>query len=893
MVLNPTRQNRGQTPVVQSESWTKIGNMASAAVGLPPEQLNSSLTLILASATRVFFSTEQESLEADIKTGMSYLMQCLGAVGSALYITPRPGYNRSDQLYCVSEDFSGYLNSEITPYFHSFSGITRAGYIPHTGETTDQKKLRTILSGEKLLLLPLLVGDEGEVPSGYLALTFLQDTPDVTPQQMILLTGFAQLAFLTVDRVVTVSGFFERENMLLLAEKTVNIGFFHNDVINNHITFTPQTKTIFELDEDNELVDMNFYINRIHPDDQKAVVDSFRSSIVNGRSSEVTYRLNLPSGNRKIVRSKANVSFNKEGDVVARYGTVQDITGSYEQERRLRLSMAVFESIREAAVITDKDFRIEAVNPAYSAITGYSEEELKGEVTSFLSHESRIPASAEGIMQSLKKQGYWFGEITDQKKNGESFAKRMIITVVRDEHDEVSHYIATFTDESQLKKSEEQLKLLTNYDPLTSLPNRDFILRNLGETLAEMKEKKQMMGLITIDLDNFKHINDSLGHPAGDRLLQEFSQRLKGRLRKTDILARLGGDEFVVVLKNIASREHIATVAESILELMKAPFDLGIGKQLRVGASMGISIFPEQGSDVNELLRQADAALYEAKRNGRNHYSFYSNEMTRLVSERLELENDLRIALHNSDELELFYQPQASGRDGGIIGVEALIRWNHPEQGLISPGVFLPIAEDSGLMPELDFWVIETACRQIAQWQQARVAPFTVAINISQPTFANTDVLEMVSRLIRELNIDPSWLELEITEGALLEPSEDVLRMIDGLKTLGVKLAIDDFGTGYSCLAYLHRYHVDKLKIDRSFVVAMDSEEECRVIVKTIINMAHGLGLEVLAEGVEEEHQLDFLLNNGCHMYQGYFFSRPVPVKELSPMIKPEDAAVL
>ena len=715
MVLNPTQQNRGQTPVVQSENWANIGKMASAAVGLPPEQLHSSLTLILASATRVFFSTDQESLEADIKAGMSYLMQCLGAVGCALYITPRPGYNRSDQLFCVSEDFSGYLNSEITPYFHAFTDINRAGYISHSGETADQAKLRTILGGEKLLLLPLVVDDQNEAPSGYLALTFLNPTPDVTPQQMILLTSFAQLAFLTVDRVVTVSGFFERENMLLLAEKTVNIGFFHNDVINNHITFTPQTKTIFELDEDNELVDMNFYINRIHPDDQKAVVESFRSSIVKGRSSEVTYRLNLPSGNRKIVRSKANVSFNKEGDVVARYGTVQDITDSYEQERRLRLSMAVFESIREAAVITDKDFRIEAVNPAYSAITGYSEDELKGQVTSFLSHENRTQASAEGIMQSLKKQGYWFGEITDQKKNGDSFAKRMIITVVRDELEEVSHYIATFTDESQLKKSEEQLKQLTNYDPLTSLPNRDFILRNLGETLAEMKDKKQMMGLITIDLDNFKHINDSLGHPAGDRLLQEFSQRLKGRLRKTDILARLGGDEFVVVLKNIASRSHIATVAESILDLMKVPFDLGIGKQLRVGASMGISTFPEQGSDVNELLRQADAALYEAKRNGRNHYSFYSNEMTRLVSERLELENDLRIALHSQDELELFYQPQASGREGGIIGVEALIRWNHPEQGLISPGVFLPVAEDSGLMPELDFWVIETACRQIAQ----------------------------------------------------------------------------------------------------------------------------------------------------------------------------------
>jgi len=876
--------------VVQSENWTRLGSMASTAVSLPPEQINSSLTLILAAAARVFFSTDEDSLEVDVKAGLGYLMQCFSCSGAALYISPRHGYNRSDQLFCLCEGFSGCLNSEMSPYFHSLSGITHAGYIPRTGETPDQQRLRKILGGDKLLLLPLLTGTREEGAAGYLALTFEAGEKDVTPEQMIRLTGFASLAFMTIDRVVTVSGFYERENMLLLAEKTVNIGFFHNDVINNHITFTPQTKTIFELDEENEVVDMNFYINRIHPDDRQSVVDSFRESIIKGRSTEVTYRLSLPSGVRRIVRSKANVTFNKDGEVIARYGTVQDITDGYEQERRLRLSMAVFEFIREAAVITDKDFRIEAVNPAYTAITGYSEAELKGEVTGFLNPESIVLSSGECIMASLKQQGYWFGEITDQKKNGESFVKRMIITVVRDELDDVSHYIATFTDESQLKKSEQQLELLTNYDPLTSLPNRDFIIRNLDSTIAEITEKKQMMGIITIDLDNFKHINDSLGHPAGDRLLQEFSRRLKGRLRKTDILARLGGDEFIVILRNVMSRPHIATVAESILDLLKIPFDIGIGKQLRIGASMGISVCPEQGSEVNELLRQADAALYQAKRNGRNNYCFYSNEMTRVVSERLELENDLRIALQNRNELQLFYQPQADGGNGRIIGVEALVRWNHPEHGLISPGVFLPIAEDSGLMPELDFWVIETACRQVAAWQQQGVMPFTVAINISQPTFANSDVLEMITRLIKEMKIDPTWLELEITEGALLEPSDDVLGMIDGLKALGVKLAIDDFGTGYSCLAYLHRYHVDKLKIDRSFVVATDAEEECRVIVRTIINMALGLGLEVLAEGVEEENQLRFLLDNGCHMYQGYYFSRPVPLDDLSPLLEAEAA---
>ncbi|MEC8443434.1 MAG: EAL domain-containing protein, partial [Pseudomonadota bacterium] len=423
---------------------------------------------------------------------------------------------------------------------------------------------------------------------------------------------------------------------------------------------------------------------------------------------------------------------------------------------------------------------------------------------------------------------------------------------------------------------------LSNYDSLTNLPNRTLLNSRLEGALNDASVKGRKVAVIAIDLDHFKHINDSLGHPAGDRLLQEFAQRMRTRLRDSDTVARQGGDDFVVVLENIVNEQQVASVAEIILSLLKTPFDVGVGKDLHIGASLGITLYPDHGADVTQLLSNADVAMYQAKQQGRNRYRFYDNEMTQVVSDRLELGNEIRVALQQSDELRLYYQPQVDIQSGEVVGLEALIRWHTSDGDVIPPGRFLPVAEENGLMPDLDSYVLNQACRQIAQWQQEGRRKLVVAVNITQPTFMAGGLVGRLANLLKETNIDPSWLELEITEGALLEPSSQVLETLAGLKQLGVALAVDDFGTGYSSLAYLHRYRVDKLKIDRSFVQSADVEEEGKVITKTIIQMAKGLGLEVLAEGVETESQLAFLRENGCETYQGFYCSRPLPVEELS-----------
>lgn len=365
-------------------------------------------------------------------------------------------------------------------------------------------------------------------------------------------------------------------------------------------------------------------------------------------------------------------------------------------------------------------------------------------------------------------------------------------------------------------------------------------------------------------------------------MLKEFSHRLRKRLRDSDTVARLGGDDFMVVLENVVSNDQISRVADIIKSLLRRPFDVEAGQELYVSVSMGITVFPEHGNSVTQLISNADVAMFQAKQQGRNHFKFYSNDMTQSVSDRLELGNQLRKALQSDEELQLYYQPQICIESGVLQGAEALMRWHHPVEGIISPGRFLPVAEDNGLMPDLDNWALRTACKQISLWQAMDIPRFTVAVNITQPTFVTGRLVEYIYELLGKYKIDPSWLELEITEGALLEPSPQVLETISGLKAMGIALAIDDFGTGYSSLAYLHRYQVDKLKIDRSFVSSIEEEEEGRVITKTIISMARGLGLKVLAEGVENNQQLAFLQDSQCETYQGFLCSPALPVTEFN-----------
>jgi len=689
-----------------------------------------------------------------------------------------------------------------------------------------------------------------------------------------------------VDRLAVMNHLEQRERSLLQTERLARIGSWYDDVLNNCITFTPQAGEIFELSPQITQVSLEHYIAYLHPEDKDRVISTLQHSLKTLQPSDMTYRICTPSGLVKVIHGIGEILVNENGIAVARVGTVQDITEAHAREQRLQQSARVFESTMEGVVITNPDGLIEAVNPAFSTITGYSEEEVRGRSVDMLNPERRQRNVLQDIRREVQEKGFWRDEVWNRRKNGEVFPQFLTVTSVRDERQAISHYVAVFADISRQKESEQQLDYLAHYDSLTGLPNRSSLLVKLQTAIDLATQKRRKVAVITIDLDHFKHINDSLGHPAGDRLLQECARRLRERLRDSDTVVRQGGDEFVVVLENIVSEDQVRRVAEIIQQLFASAFDVGIGRELFIGASLGITLFPDHGRDVTQLISNADVAMYQAKSKGRNHYQFYTNDLTQAATDRLELGNELRHALQRDDELQLHYQPQVCIRSGRVTGVEALIRWQHEQEGMIQPGRFLPVAEDNGLMPELDSWVLNKACRQLALWQQQGIAPLILAVNITQPTFVAGGLVERLKALLDIYQLDPSWLELEITEGALLEPTAQVLSTIAGLKALGVMLAVDDFGTGYSSLAYLHRYRVDKLKIDRSFINSVEREEEGRVITSTIINMARGLGLQILAEGVETAPQLEFLRSNGCETYQGFYFSRPLPLAELALLLQ-------
>ena len=864
-----------------SEGWKRVEEESRRAGTTRGGRFGASdmrLETILERTMRVFLTTRQETFSADVEGALLQIARVLKAAGTALFVKGDADVRRPQLLVTVS-----FQQDEIgDALFQQYLSENNSGVVPRCSDESDedtlQKSIRESLAGDRLTQIPLL-DNHGVI--GHFFLSFESNRAPLSSRKMAQLGTFAQLCCLMQERLHVMATLEDRERLLRQTERLAKIGSWYDDVENDRITITPQAAAIFEQEGAVEVVSLANYFEYVHPDDIERVARTLTESMNQCKPSDMIYRIVPPSGEEKVIHGRAEVIVNAEGRVVARVGSIQDITEQQAREHRLRLAMTVFEFSMEGVVITNADREIEAVNPAFSTITGYAEREVMGKSITLLRSTRHNADFYQRMNSQLKERGYWRGEIWNKRKNGETYPQWLTITEVRDEQKRITHYVGVFSDMSRIKEHEQQVQHLSNYDSLTNLPNRHLLLSRLEGAINDATTNNRKVAVIAIDLDHFKHINDSLGHPAGDRLLQEFAKRMRQRLRDSDTVARQGGDDFVVVLENVANDQQVANVAKIILDLLKTPFDVGVGKDLHIGASLGITLFPEHGADVTQLLSNADVAMYQAKQQGRNNYRFYSNEMTQAVSDRLELGNQLRVALQREDELRLYYQPQVCITSGKVTGVEALIRWHTEDDEVIPPGRFLPVAEDNGLMPDLDSYVLQKACRQVARWQAEGLERIVVAVNITQPTFMAGGLVARLSGLLKETGIDPSWLELEITEGALLEPSPQVLNTIAGLKELGVALAVDDFGTGYSSLAYLHRYRVDKLKIDRGFVQSADVDEEGKVITRTIIQMAKGLGLEVLAEGVETEGQLEFLRENGCETYQGFYFSRPVPVDEL------------
>jgi diguanylate cyclase (GGDEF)-like protein/PAS domain S-box-containing protein len=560
----------------------------------------------------------------------------------------------------------------------------------------------------------------------------------------------------------------------------------------------------------------------------------------------------------------------------------RDVTERVRAEREIRLYADVIQHSGEAILITDRDNRIISANQTLLKASGYSLEELKGQNPRILSSGHTSRDVYREMWASIGQSGYWQGELWDRRKNGESYPKWVNISAIRNDRGEITNYIASYTDITDRKLAEERIDYIAHHDVLTGLINRFSLEERLDQALRTAHHEGDRLAMLFIDMDHFKDINDSLGHHTGDTLLVEVGKRLKSMVQENDIVARLGGDEFVIVLTQIESSVAVAGIAASLVERLGQPYEIQ-GRVLRSTPSIGICLFPDDGKDAEELMMNADMAMYHAKDLGRNRFQFFSMEMNLAIQRRLQLEQELRLGLEQ-DQLELFYQPICTPQ-GVAIGVEGLVRWNHPRRGLLGPDQFIPMAEDSGLILPLGAWVIEQACCQRASWR-AEGLELSISVNLSVQQLYLDRLIELVRDSIQRNGIGPGEIRFEITESTAMQDPQHAIEQLKKLRALGVSIAIDDFGTGYSSLSYLKLLPIDVLKLDRTFVKDIEYDENDVAICTASISLAHSLGLKVVAEGVENSAQQAFLQQQGCDFLQGYLFGKPLPVGQLAARVE-------
>jgi len=559
-----------------------------------------------------------------------------------------------------------------------------------------------------------------------------------------------------------------------------------------------------------------------------------------------------------------------------------------EREAALRVAAIAFE-IEEGMIVTDPQDVIIRVNRVFTELTGYSAEEVIGKNLYSIKSNSKDEKFYPRMREILHRDNYWQGEIWNSRKNGEIYPEWLTITAVVGKDGEITNYIIAFFDITERKQAEEKIHTLAFYDPLCLLPNRRLLFDRLHQAVTASARNKTCAGLLFIDLDNFKILNDTRGHDVGDLLLIEVGQRLRTCIRESDTLARLGGDEFVVLLEDLSKDRKQAgvqarEVAEKVLKSISQPCMLKDIENYST-ASIGISLFAHSGQNLDDLLKQADTAMYAAKKSGRNTLRFFDPAMQEALEIRSKLEAGMRNALPKN-EFKLYYQVQIDSNERHV-GAEALIRWIHPAQGMISPAQFIPVAEDTGLILPIGHWVLQTACEQLKQWESDLLTrELTLAINVSARQFRQPGFVKQVREVIEHYVINPSLLKIELTESTVLDNVVDTIEKMHALKSFGVRFSMDDFGTGYSSLAYLTQLPLNQLKIDQSFVRNISTKSTDCMIIQTIIGMAQNLGIEVIAEGVETNEQRDFLWGAGCKLYQGYLFGKPVPHEEFIKILR-------
>ena len=677
----------------------------------------------------------------------------------------------------------------------------------------------------------------------------------------------------------------ESEARLNLALDASGLGLWDWDLQNNHVHHS-RLEVVFGIGRQHRHDEDGSPLPDIHPKDLEGV-RAILIAHLKGETEQfaVEYRALRADGSEIWLEDRGRViQRDAAGRALRMIGTRRDISELRRQAEQQRLAATVFEAASEGMVIMNDHYRVLAVNDACCALSGYSREELLGHSVARIAGSPESQRQYQTMREALELHGHWQGELIETRKSGEVYPQWVQLREVRDANDSVTHVVAFISDLSVRRKIEERLRYLTHYDDLTGLANRGLLKERLHEACQRVRRNGRNMAVLYIDLDRFKLLNESLGHEAADALLRETSRRITQTLADADTIARLSGDEFVVLFDAYGSLSSLAHLGSRLLQRIRKPLIID-EQELVISASIGVSLMPDNSRDAEVLLRQANMAMQQAKHLGGNTLQFFTDRPQASSMQYLQLENQLRKALEVG-QLEVFYQPRLSLADDALEAAEALVRWRHPQRGLVAPAHFIPLAEETGLIIPLGEFVLREACRQARQWQLDGLAEIRVSVNLSVKQLRQGNFVSLVRQVLEETGLPATMLELELTESQLLDDIDNAISISEQLRALGVRLAIDDFGTGFSSLSYLKRFPVDYVKIDRSFISELEHSSQDAAITRAIIAMVHSLERKVVAEGVETQAQMDFLKANQCDEIQGYLLSPPVPAEQFAELLR-------
>ncbi|HVK98694.1 MAG TPA: EAL domain-containing protein [Dongiaceae bacterium] len=675
----------------------------------------------------------------------------------------------------------------------------------------------------------------------------------------------------------------KNEQRLRLAMGAANMGEWelteHQD--QPQTLYAGQADTILGYPESTFFGTRDKFMALVFEEDKSSVNAAIDKSIEDKSTIDVEFRSAISGGSPRWLRLQGNMLYqpNKKLHMI---GIIQNVTERKQTERNLHQASLVFDATQDGILILDANGRVITCNNSFESITGYTASEMAGQPPFLLNPDTLRRNQPLTLQDILNNGGQWRGEIQIICKNGDPIPTLVSVVTVFDNVDKEIHFILVLTDLTAVRSAEQKLQYLAHHDPLTDLPNRLLTFERLNQALLRGKRHAERVAVFFVDLDNFKLINDSLGHSVGDALLKVIAERMQSCLRANDTIGRLGGDEFLIVLDPVESVPGIALVAQKLLKVVGQSVQFE-QHTIEVSCSIGISMFPDDGYQAEDLIRAADTAMYAAKDVGRNNYEFFTSAMMEKVQRYLALNHDLHRGFL-AGELRLYFQPQISLRTGEITTMEVLLRWQHPERGLLSAAEIIPVAEDCGMIIEIGTWVLRESCLQLARWRTDGFANAKLAVNVSALQIHKSNFVEIVKAIFEDSQIDPSVCEIEITESTL-QHEKNCIGVLEQLKAMGVQIAIDDFGTGYSCLSSLKLLPITKLKIDKSFVNDIVAGENDLAIVQAIIAMAHKLNLEVVAEGVESKEQEFCLRENGCDVAQGYLYHKPMPVEQINALL--------